>query len=287
MSVMITALCWSLVGASPENVVVNPPIYDVAVSTASRDNFIPGSLESSSKKEPHAERVPKPFVYRSDYEADGANAFVIAGRNPASRIKVIRSLTGLDFSALELRMVGSAAKTQKRVLASVEKSWKGIGNAGMRRSFDGFLKPGEKFRDLLVWDNEWVLSKGLTHQKLAEPLFLAIEAHEKSQNDASFRFGQKEFKVKAGKMGGDSFFYELLKKDDVRRTDRSGWIGFGMQGSPFQDEVFANWYFEIRTSEGNALRGDALTTQLIHRYGFYQGGKYRMDPKQIYEMFFK
>jgi len=30
---------------------------------------------------------------------------------------------------------------------------------------------------------------------------------------------------------------------------------------------------------------DALTPHMVYRYGFYQGGKYRTDPKRIIEFF--
>ena len=257
--------------------------YDVTVSTVGRDNYLEGSLDGSlTTKNPYAMLGPKPFVYAADAKVDGGTAFIVAGLNPTARISQIRSLTGVSFQTLERRM---GATTDKRSLASSNAVWAGINNIGMRRSNDGFLKPGETLRARMAADNEYVLSQKLTHQKIARPLLFAIQAVEKSQMDGDFEYDSKRYTIKTGKMG-DPMILSLLKKNDPRRQHHSGWIGYGMQGSPFNDEVFANWYFEINPAAGGpSIRGDAMTAQLIYRYGFYQGGKYRMDPAKIIQVF--
>ncbi len=263
------------------------PVYEIPFSGVSRDNFIEGSIAGKlAQSALYASLTPKPFVYATDFKNDGDAAFVVAGVNPSSRLRKLRSLTGLSMDRVDGRMVASNAKLLKRDLAHVEKSWTGIGNVGIRRSNDGFLSSGEKFLERLMADNDLVLGQKLTHQKVAEPLMKAIGTFEAAQADGTFEYGGKKYAIKAGKMAGDSFLFDLLKKSDIRRTSRSGWIGFGMQGSPFNDELFANWYFEITPATGGkGIRGDALTSQLIYRYGFYQGGKYRMDPSAIIRFF--
>ncbi|MBI3295252.1 MAG: hypothetical protein HYZ71_11040 [Deltaproteobacteria bacterium] len=257
--------------------------YDVTISTVSRDNYLEGALDGSiSVKNPYTMLGPKPFFYSADVKVDGGNAFVVAGTNPTARIRQIRSLTGVSFQSLEGRMAGLSGQ---RGVATANAVWAGISNIGMRRSNDGFLKAGETLRSRMAADNDFVLSQKITHQKVALPLLVAIQAHEKSQADGDFEYEGKRYTIKTGKMG-DPMVLQLLKKNDPRRMDHSGWIGYGMQGSPFNDEVFANWYFEITPSGGGpGIRGDSLTAQLIYRYGFYQGGKYRMDPAKIIQLF--
>jgi hypothetical protein len=260
------------------------PVFDIKTTPESRDNFLEGSLDGTlAQKTPYAARAPKPFLYKEDVNVDGKGAFVVGGVNPSSRLKNVQSLTGVAFDTIQLRMLGSGKGA--RDPKGIDLAWKGMNNIGMRRSNDGFLKQEETFRQRLIADNNTVFNKGLTHQKIVEPLFAGIEAYEKAQAETQFEFAGKRYTIKGGRMGGEDLFFELLPKNDPRRKNHSGWVGFGMQGSPFRDEVFAQWYFEIRKLQGELLRGDALTTQLIHRYGFYQGGKYRMDPIAIIKFF--
>ena len=74
----------------------------------------------------------------------------------------------------------------------------------------------------------------------------------------------------------------------IKPKKRSGWGIMATQGSPFHDDIQANWIVTIRhaTSKTKVLTIDALTPHLMYRYGFYQGGFYRKSGPQDIAKFF-
>jgi hypothetical protein len=138
------------------------------------------------------------------------------------------------------------------------------------------------------------LGLGTNHQKVAEPLLTAIETFEtqnsKVQGPVPFMYNGKNYFIEGRIMGigrlravsQQGSQWDRQPKDQFK----SGWVSDGIQGSFFNDDLFGNWEYRIRDAAGTKeILGDALTPHLIHRYGFYQSGKYRMDPEKIIAFF--
>lgn len=151
-------------------------------------------------------------------------------------------------------------------------------------------------QDLLIRDNKLVRETGNTHQELASPLLDGIK-HYTHHLKTEFEHQGQKYKITSQMMGGavEQHFPASLsqpKENEIRRDSRkeSGWTGFGVQGSPFNDELFSNRVYtftKINSSGqlGDSFTIDGLTPHMIHRYGFYQGGDYRTDPKKIIDFF--
>lgn len=234
------------------------------------------------------QHIVNPFHYQSDVEKDRATAFLVGGINSNEKLQKITTLTGADFAILthRARPFQFANKTEAVY-------WTGLGKSIARQSKDGFIQGNEDLRQVLMRDNQLVLMQGTNHQKVAEPLLTAISKFEadysKTQGAVPFTYQGKNYFIEGRIMGigrlraisQQGSQWARLPKD----TFKSGWIGDGIQGSFFNDELFANWEFRIKDAQGKELLGDALTPHLIFRYGFYQTGKYRMDPNQIIAFF--
>ena len=178
-----------------------------------------------------------------------------------------------------------------------EHQWMGDLDFYVRLSGDGFLNAGQKLRPLLVQDNNFVLSRGLTHQDIAKPILQIMKTIEAapenlSRRDNPFSFGgskdpiqdfyaeinHKRFRVRPLQPGG---YYA-----GTGGSYRSGAVGFGLQGSPFGDNLFANYELEFENvSTGEKLHMDALTPHFIYKYGFYQGSIYRISPEILIRFF--
>lgn len=70
-------------------------------------------------------------------------------------------------------------------------------------------------------------------------------------------------------------------------TALSGPVGHSeLQGSPFNDEYFTNYVLAIsKKGTDQKIVVDGLTPYLIYRYGFYQGGEFRVSPEDIARFF--
>lgn len=231
---------------------------------------------------------PSAYRYRQDVDRDKENAFTVGGENSDEVIKKMTGISGVDLETLEKRArpVGGTST----FLSPVEKHWEGSTQTYLRKSGDGFIEKEQSLRDLLLTDNQTVRKLGLTHQKIAEPLLAAMKEYEsmgvgkagREEKNASFNF---EFQ-------GRKYHFESTQGGGVyviggaEQLHKSGWEYSPLQGSFFNDHLFANYGFTItEVSTGAKLKGDALTPHLIHRYGFYQGGSYRMDPHKIADFF--
>jgi len=217
-----------------------------------------------------------------------------------------KSITGVALDFLTERAKGHPQKSQfgKRT----GPAWEGINNTKLRSSGDGFIKPEQSIRDLLVKDNKAVRDLDLTHQKIAEPILMGIEAikdavaaNKKTAkgDEVSFSFGGEEYLISRSMMGGAIKLFPIVKtveeesenqrKFQLRMKGRppgTAWIGAGVQGSFFNDELFEDFICTIkRKKDGKTLTIDMLTPHLIYRYGFYQGGDYRIEPKTIASFF--
>lgn len=219
-------------------------------------------------------------------------AFVIGGSNSTETIQNMRTITGARLEDLDRRARGQSGSFSRDTAGFQSPFDNGV---EFRRSMEGWLAPGETMRSRLVADNDIVLSQGLTHQAVARPLLQMEEAVERALagrigspggdiNNTSFEHNGRRYEVEVRTMpGGGDVFSSSTPSAGWRRT--GGQVGT-TQGSIFNDHLFSNWAFKIRdVRTGEVLRGDALTPQLIHRYGFYQGGPYRMPPESIIRFF--
>jgi len=169
------------------------------------------------------------------------------------------------------------------------------------------VKPEQDFRDLLLKDNQLVRAAGLTHQKIAEPmlagfeaLYKALASGKKLQEGESipFSYDGQEYSISPTHMGGHIKVLPIRTEEELaeyhkerlerlkKRPPGTAWLGAGVQGSVFHDELFEDSIFTIqRKKDGKNLQKDMLTPHLIYRYGFYQGGDYRVDPKEVADFF--
>ena len=273
----------------------------VPITSEDRDLIIEGATyETPDDKLPeYARWFCPPFRYENDVLNDGENSFTVCGINSNEVLKAITSITGVRLNTLEKRAVGlqhndaDLGVTLFQGECPVE--WKGINNLSARHSGQGFIWESQSLRALLLQDNYKVFERcRLTHQKLARPLLIALrefETKKKGEKGVEFSYegeGGKwlKYRVDGEQMGANS---GLQIGADMRNVFRSGWVGIGVQGSFFNDELFADWIFKITKlsgdKKGSELSGDALTPHLIYRYGFYQGAYYRIHPERIARFF--
>lgn len=240
------------------------------------------------QSEIYAKRIPTPFYYQDDIDKDKSGAFLISGVNSSETIKNVTHLTGVDIASLTLRAKPHDFNNKNPTY------WLGVFKPFARQSKDGFILQQQDLRQVLLFDNQKVLAMGTNHQKISEPLLIAIETFEtqysKVQGPVPFSYQGKNYFIEGRIMGIGRLWavsqqgsqWDRQPKDQFK----SGWVGDGIQGSFFNDDLFGNWEYRIRDASGTKeILGDALTPYLIHRYGFYQSGKYRMDPDKIVAFF--
>ncbi len=271
--------------------------------------------------------MPKPFKVEADLKCSAEHVFVIAGENSDLTLERMNCLAGVPISVLTARMLPQKfphefpasvdretyrllngklpykEKTyryrrwlQTRVFDLLPVPWKGdpwrqVEMRGSRISNEGFLNVDQSLRQVLLKDNRTARRMKLTHQQISEPLLQAIAKYEKASAERKIASAdpiempfewkdatgaERHYTIKGIPMG------HLIKP-----KKRSGWGVTGTQGSPFPDEIQANWILEVHAASGNAsLSIDTLTPYLIYRYGFYQGGYYRkLGPEEIAQFF--
>lgn len=238
---------------------------------------------------------PRPYQYLEDIEAAGSgeSAFVVAGVNSNELLAKMPTLTAVAMKDLTLRARPSETPDSSfspfqtdpldlNLFAGLEAQiW-------LRRSSEGWLAESETLRERLIKDNTFVLSQHLTHQMVAHPLLKIVEQAESQTAGPLFIYiNQRPYRVDTTYMpGGGSVKVHYLSP--LRRRS-SGWRSTAIDtasGSFFNDQLFYNWSFEITDLETQErLSGDALTPHLIYRYGFYQGGPYRIAPREIIRFF--
>lgn len=131
-------------------------------------------------------------------------------------------------------------------------------------SSDGFLGEGERFKERLKTDNNFVRSRGFTHQQLAEPLFAVMNILDRI---AATRFN--DFTYRGHHYGAR---YESYR---------------GFQESLFNDNLQTDRDFTVTNLEtGKKLSFSPLVPYYIARYGFYEGNTpYRVEPAAIIDTF--
>ncbi len=254
------------------------PIIDVPMRADSNEPA--KEKDKPENYDPRLElRCPSPFKYKADVERDGDKAFVVGEVNTPKKLREMKGLTGVDWSVLTQRALPRMGRQQNKL-------WFEGANTFVRGSSEGFITPKQSVQDWIIKDAEKVISFGLTHQKVAEPLVAAIQAIEENPknrgNTSEFHFNGRSYRVTG--LHVSCFF---IKTGDCRKEQLwSGWRKGGVQGTPFNDMIFSTWTGTITDVEtGSQLKFDSLTPHMICRYGFYQGGSYRISPESIVEFF--
>lgn len=238
---------------------------------------------------------PKPFQYAEDIAAAGGDAkkaFVVGGKNSDDVIEKMPALTGAKLDDLDRRAAGwRNTKTGENNRDAFKPPFDD--DLTSRRSGEGFLRTGTTLRSQLLEDNKLVLGMGLDHQKLASPILKIMRQIEEAHinktidglhskiKDFPITLNGKSFKVDVTPMPGGG---DLFSKASLSAGWRSTKIA-STQGSIFNDSLFSNYAITIKDASGKILKTDGLTPHLIYRYGFYQGGEYRVDPLKIIEFF--
>ncbi len=284
------------------------PKYSIEVRNQNSKELIEGlDADEFYKTHPYAAIRPEPFYDKKDADKDRKSAFLIAGANCDSTLKAASQITGVSLDHLNKRAHAPALydPAQKGTYPYVQTAndklpewWKGSQNVYMRASSDGFLTPQQDLRKLLIEDNRQVRELPLNHQMVAAPILKAVEQLANSRKSGTegavkLEFGGEWFTVEEQGSGSAIALKNLTataeEKARIAYRDRhslSGWIGAGVQGSFFNDELFADNLLKFtRKSDGKVFTIDSVTPHLIYRYGFYQGGKYRHDPTAIANYF--
>lgn len=290
-------------------------VVDRAARAAGSDLPEPSHLHSISREEALRIRPweAQPYQYQADVSRDGPRAFTVGGVNSDDTIRAMTGVTGLrwaDIDARTLRTRGSWAENNPVFDPNDP-------NTSARSSVIGMRRDGQSSQELMLQDNQTVSGLGLSHQQIATPLFAAMREFERRRRDVlpmgespvpvPFEYEGRHYLIEGRDMdtrgsirnaGNPRGLSRLLLRNSAihsRYYERrhfharlSGWVdGSEMtQGSPFNDELFTNYTFTIRSVDTNELlAGDGLTPHMIYRYGFYQGGDFRMDPTTIARFF--
>lgn len=173
---------------------------------------------------------------------------VIAGDNSSDVIRDLTSINGLSIPELEQLM-------RPR-------------NKDKRSSVAGFLGADESLIDLLVEDNDFVHSLGLTHRELAIPL---LQLFRKALGNR-----------KESPPGSNQYIANFSHAGINWSVKMQFWDG--LQHSPFNDETSASSDYVItNVDNGHILNVPELVPTMIERYGFYEGHgtNYRVSPQDI------
>jgi hypothetical protein len=183
-----------------------------------------------------------PLTKKQKYtEGPNSAGFIIGGVNTNEIISNLTELTGVPISEIE-----HSARPRSGSMA-------------------GFIGKNEQFLDVLKADNTFVISRGFTHQQLAEPLFYAMNLVNLTE-------------------GGEDF--EFRYRGTLYRVNYAG--SRGIQETIFNDDAEASRdYTVVNTENGALVNFSAMVPEYIWRYGFYEGNtEYRVDPARIVDVFF-
>jgi len=171
---------------------------------------------------------------------------MIAGDNDSETIRNCEAINGLSISELEELMRP--------------------GQQDERSSQLGFLGKDERLVEILVSDNEFVKSKGLTHRELAIPV-LQICQHAIAKRGSTAQAVEIEH-------GGVRWRVQLVESK-------------GFQYSPFDDKTKTNIDYAITNLDNKKmLKFSGLVPIMIERYGFYEGHgtPYRVEPADLIDL---
>jgi hypothetical protein len=210
-------------------------------------------------------------------EGSGCSRFRVGGINTQQAIEAALQVGGTGFAELSERMQPSSSHLKR------DDEWRDY-------SAVGFLKRGGGLKAQLLADNALVLGQGSSdmccgsgsspaaagkgklammplapsHQALVGPLLKATRLH----RAASCRLGVWVLALRFRHRGGR---FVLLHEH-----------ASGCQQSPFMDGTSSGQHFCL-VNEGTGARVgfEGLAPVMAFRYGFYQGGRYRLDPAAV------
>jgi hypothetical protein len=212
--------------------------------------------------------------------------FDVSGRNSYTVIKnkdaiLVDKLAFKPFTSAGFNYYGKNSSAELRKLTSFEGRSIAKVETSARRKDDPnreyFLGKNESLIETLVADNDYVLSKNLTHQQLANPLINAYNAASKKiRTLTKFSFNGEDYIVQSNNNATpiEPFSGRLVKEHQG-----------GKLGGNFRI---------TRASDGAELCFSALHPHQINKYGFYQGklggefdlpNRYRLAPADIIEFF--
>lgn len=281
------------------------PKYKVEVRQRNSSEVLPDlDSESFYKTHPYAALRPQPFFYKEDEEKDKANAFLVAGVNCDAALASCTQITGVSIDHLNKRAHAPVVYNPEikgtfpfhgTPQDKLPEWWRASQNIHMRASSDGFITEKQDLRKLLIADNRAVRKLHLNHQLVASPLLTGIELLKKGEKKAaSFESGGDSFTVAVKSSGSAIRLQRLVQTPEEAEQNAyiakhgtvGGWVGAGVQGSFFNDDLYADDLIEFtRMSDGKSFIIDGVTPHLIYRYGFYQGGQYRHGPDEIASYF--
>jgi len=170
-------------------------------------------------------------------------------------------------------LIRSITAFNGRPLADIEKDMRPTKNGDMAKtSVAGFLGADESLVDVLAQDNDFVRGLGLTHEDMAFPLKYIRRFYELGFGKSRAISGIKDTYFT---LGGNK--YQLTTTQNL-----------GSQGSPFRDGTFASSIFSVKNlSNGESISGSMLHTDMIERWGFYEGKgtSFRLEPEAILKVF--
>lgn len=197
------------------------------------------------------------------------DGFKIGGLNTTEQIRRLKEINGKPIDDLELMMqrredFAFMTPEQREKYMDAIKSDRPLSEL-LKYKSDVFLGYDEKLLDIMAGDNDYALSKGLTHQDLGLPLLYAARMYDLGIGE--FILGGKRFQIGS-----------------------TGFSTLGFQSSPFQDGTSSLDHDLTITNLDTGKTIPLFSTLLgpmIYRYGFYEGyrSKYRIGPEEILKVF--
>jgi len=199
----------------------------------------------------------------ADDAGSGGSHFRVGGINTQPAIAAALQVGGTEFAELSARMQPSSSVRPRRDPCHLPHEWYDY-------SVAGFLKRGGGLKAQLLADNALVLGQSAgqlampSHQALVGPLLKAVRLH----RAASHRLGVPVHSLRFHHRGRR---FALLYEHES-----------GCQQSPFMDGTSSGQHFCLVNEGTRAHLGfEGLAPVMAFRYGFYQSGRYRLDPAAV------
>ncbi len=217
------------------------------------------------------EATPEELGVKSVEVVEEESGFKIGGVNSTELIRKLASLNKIPIETLEKRMRPWRPPEHESVMPyDLQREF-------CRRGWDsvlGYLRADQGLLDVLAEDNDFVLSRGLTHQELAKHLkFMCAVVWHKLGSRASMYVG---YESTIDYMGRKFEVYGNPNNSDIPKP------------SPFQDTASEVSDITVTNlSNGKKISFAGLLPHMIEGYGFYEGKgtHYRLEPADVIEVF--
>lgn len=201
------------------------------------------------------------------YKNQDSSGFSIGGVNETSLITKLTHLNGQPMRRIEFRMRPDHRGMYDRSISLFN----------YYGSTEGFLDETERLIHVLERDNDFVLSRGLTHQKLAEPLFYIMNLF--MQKDV---LGNPEYSLVSN---GNLCQLPFILNGEKYLATISAWPM--VQHSPFFDQMTSSVDINVlNLCRMQRVSFSGMAALTIQRYGFYEGNtRYRVEPENVIKTF--